>query len=57
MAVGVTRLISNPVLILQSETPHVVSYGLGMGSATVPVAVFGVAPKSRVHQPFPKFEK
>ena len=27
----VTRLISNPVLILQSETPHVVSYGFWHG--------------------------
>ena len=26
-----TRLISNPVLILQSETPHVVSYGFWHG--------------------------
>jgi hypothetical protein len=43
----VTRLISIPVLSLQSETPHVVSYDFGPGSATVPVAVFGVAPKTR----------
>jgi hypothetical protein len=28
----------------QFETPHVVTYEFGMGSAPVPVAVFGVAP-------------
>jgi hypothetical protein len=29
----VTRLISNPVLILQSEPPHVVSYNFSAGGA------------------------
>ena len=31
VGVEVTSLISNPVLILQSETPHVVSYGFWHG--------------------------
>jgi hypothetical protein len=35
----------------QFETPHVVTYGFGMGSAPVPVAVFGVAPASPENSP------